>query len=152
MDATMNLEQSFKATSFLLFRTLIFAFLSHSANGQDSADIDAALIQLLQDVEIERYLETQELERLVDGTYRIKPGDTLDQIITLTMPDSKMKMSFLRQAFVQANPSAFRSSNPNRLVSGMDIRLPNADDILSLLFISVPTTIKGATGHWISYP
>lgn len=151
-DNTMSLQQSPRTHSFLLFKTLVFAFFCHTASGEGSADIDAALIQLLQDVEIERYLQTQELQRLEDGTYRIKQGDTLDQIINLTMPESKMKMAFLRQAFVQANPSAFRSSNPNRLIAGMDIRLPNSQDILSLLFVSPPETILKATSHWISYP
>lgn len=157
-DNTMSLQQSTRTRSFLLFKTLVLAFFCHTASGEGSAEIegsadtDAALIQLLQDVEIERYLQAQELERLVDGTYRIKQGDTLDQIINLTMPDSKMKMAFLRQAFVQANPSAFRSSNPNRLIAGMDIRLPNSQDVLSLLFVSPPETIQKATSHWISYP
>ena len=75
-----------------------------------------------------------------------------DQIIELTMPDSSMKVSFLRQAFVQANPAAFRSSNPNRLIAGTDIRLPNAADILALIFVSPPQTIGEVTRNWISYP
>ena len=59
-----------------------------SAVGQN-ADIDAALVQLLQDVEIRRYLEQQELDSLSQGTYRTKGGDTLDRIINLTMPNLK---------------------------------------------------------------
>ena len=148
----MTLLHSGHPKSRLLIGSVFFAFFCHTATGQGSARIDAALIQLLQDVEVERYLAAQELERLESGTYRIKPGDTLDQIIELTMPDSSMKVSFLRQAFVQANPAAFRSSNPNRLIAGTDIRLPNAADILALIFVSPPQTIGEVTRNWISYP
>ena len=122
-----------------------------SAVGQN-ADIDAALVQLLQDVEIRRYLEQQELDSLSQGTYRTKGGDTLDRIINLTMPNSSIKRSFLRQAFVQANPRAFRSSNPNRLIAGVDIRLPTAEDVIALIFFTSPEVIADSTAQWISYP
>ena len=60
--------------------------------------------------------------------------------------------SFLRQAFVQANPRAFRSSNPNRLIAGVDIRLPTAEDVLALIFFTSPEVIADSTAQWISYP
>ena len=121
--------------AFIIIGQFFTIMVSSSAVGQN-ADIDAALVQLLQDVEIRRYLEQQELDSLSQGTYRTKGGDTLDRIINLTMPNSRIRRSFLRQAFVQANPRAFRSSNPNRLIAGVDIRLPTAEDVLALIFLS----------------
>ena len=143
----MKYFKIFFVTTGYLCTTLV----SLSAVGQNS-DIDAALVQLLQDVEIRRYLEQQELDSLTEGTYRTKGGDTLDRIINLTMPNSRIRRSFLRQAFVQANPPAFRSANPNRLIAGVDIRLPTAEDILELIFSTSPETIADSTSQWISYP
>ena len=137
--------------TFAKIGCLFTIMISLSAVGQN-ADIDAALVQLLQDVEIRRYLEQQELDSLSQGTYRTKGGDTLDRIINLTMPNSRIRRSFLRQAFVQANPRAFRSSNPNRLIAGVDIRLPVAEDVLALIFFTSPEAIADSTAQWISYP
>ena len=137
--------------AFVTIGYLITIMVSPSAVGQN-ADIDAALVQLLQDVEIRRYLEQQELDSLSQGTYRTKGGDTLDRIINLTMPNSRIRRSFLRQAFVQANPRAFRSSNPNRLIAGVDIRLPVAEDVLALIFFTSPEAIADSTAQWISFP
>ena len=137
--------------AFVIVGYLFTTVVSSSAVGQN-ADIDAALVQLLQDVEIRRYLEQQELDSLNQGTYRTKGGDTLDRIINLTMPTSRIRRSFLRQAFVQANPRAFRSSNPNRLIAGVDIKLPTAEDLLALIFSTSPEVIADSTAQWISYP
>ena len=137
--------------AFVIVGYLFTTVVSSSAVGQN-ADIDAALVQLLQDVEIRRYLEQQELDSLNQGTYRTKGGDTLDRIINLTMPTSRIRRSFLRQAFVQANPRAFRSSNPNRLIAGVDIRLPTAEDVLDLIFFTSPEVIADSTAQWISFP
>ncbi|MBH74112.1 MAG: hypothetical protein CMM57_10770 [Rhodospirillaceae bacterium] len=137
--------------AFVIVGYLFTTVVSSSAVGQN-ADIDAALVQLLQDVEIRRYLEQQELDSLNQGTYRTKGGDTLDRIINLTMPTSRIRRSFLRQAFVQANPRAFRSSNPNRLIAGVDIKLPTAEDLLALIFSTSPEVIADSTAQWISFP
>ena len=137
--------------AFVIVGYLFTTVVSSSAVGQN-ADIDAALVQLLQDVEIRRYLEQQELDSLNQGTYRTKGGDTLDRIINLTMPTSRIRRSFLRQAFVQANPRAFRSSNPNRLIAGVDIKLPTAEDVLDLIFFTSPEVIADSTAQWISFP
>ena len=146
-----DISMSYFKIAFIAIGHLLSIIISSSAVGQN-ADIDAALVQLLQDVEIRRYLEQQELESLSQGTYRTKGGDTLDRIINLTMPSSRIRRSFLRQAFVQANPRAFRSSNPNRLIAGVDIRLPTAEDVLALIFSTSPEGIADSTAQWISYP
>lgn len=146
-----DISMTYFKIAFITLGHLLTIFFSSSAVGQN-ADIDAALVQLLQDVEIRRYLEQQELESLSQGTYRTKGGDTLDRIINLTMPSSRIRRSFLRQAFVQANPRAFRSSNPNRLIAGVDIRLPTAEDVLALIFFTSPEVIADSTAQWISYP
>ena len=146
-----DISMNYFKIALILIGHLSTVMVPSRAVGQN-ADIDAALVQLLQDVEIRRYLEQQELDSLSQGTYRTKGGDTLDRIINLTMPNSSIKRSFLRQAFVQANPRAFRSSNPNRLIAGVDIRLPTAEDVLALIFFTSPEVIADSTAQWISFP
>ena len=66
--------------AFIVIGHLLTMVVSSSAVGQN-ADIDAALVQLLQNVEIRRYLEQQELDSLSQGTYRTKGEDTLDELL-----------------------------------------------------------------------
>ena len=107
---------------------------------------------MLEDVEIQRYLRERQVDQLKSGSYRVQVGDTLDEIIELIMSESGVKKSFIRQAFVQANPSAFRSGNPNWLIAGREIRVPTADDVLALIFVTPPKSINESTKNWVKYP
>ena len=118
----------------------------------DEMNVDSALKLLLEDVEIQRYLRERQVDQLKSGSYRVQVGDTLDQIIELTMSESGVKKSFIRQAFVQANPAAFRSGNPNWLIAGREIRVPTADDVLALIFVTPPKSINESTKNWVKYP
>lgn len=121
------------------------------SNAEDMS-IDAALRTLLEDVEIQRYLIQRQAEQLESGSYQVQVGDTLDQIIKITMTESDIKNEFLRRAFVQANPSAFRSGNPNWLIAGRRIRIPTAYDVLAVIFISPPVSVPQSTKNWIQFP
>ena len=116
------------------------------------SDIDSALKLLLEDVEVDRYLKERQKEQLEDGVYRIQAGDTLDQIISIIIPNSGIKKQFIRSAFVQANPGAFRSQNPNWLLAGKEMRIPTAQDILALIFIEAPESTSKSTRNWIKFP
>ena len=116
------------------------------------SDIDSALKLLLEDVEVDRYLKERQKEQLEDGVYRIQAGDTLDQIISITIPNSGIKKQFIRSAFVQANPGAFRSQNPNWLLAGKEMRIPTAQDILALIFVEAPESTSKSTRNWIKFP
>ncbi|MDA9783614.1 hypothetical protein OAD56_03245 [Gammaproteobacteria bacterium] len=116
------------------------------------SDIDSALKLLLEDVEVDRYLKERQKEQLEGGVYRIQPGDTLDQIISITIPNSGIKKQFIRSAFVQANPGAFRSQNPNWLLAGKEMRIPTAQDILALIFVEAPESTSKSTRNWIKFP
>lgn len=128
----------------------MFAFVPVS-NAEDMS-IDAALKTLLDDVEVQRYLSQRQAEQLEGGNYQVQVGDTLDHIIKISMAKSGIKTEFLRRAFVQANPEAFRSGNPNWLIAGREIRIPTADDVLALIFVSPPMSIPQSTKNWIRFP
>ena len=71
---------------------------------------------------------------LLGGTYVTKRGDTLNQIIQSQVSGLPLKMNILRLAIVNANPHAFKRSNPNWMYAGKRLKLPSVDDIRSVVF------------------
>jgi hypothetical protein len=136
----------------VLLCSLVAAWAITPLASADEMNVDSALKLLLEDVEIQRYLRERQVDQLKSGSYRVQVGDTLDEIIELIMSESGVKKSFIRQAFVQANPSAFRSENPNWLIAGREIRVPTADDVLALIFVTPPKSINESTKNWVKYP
>ena len=136
----------------VLLCSLVAAWAITPLASADEMNVDSALKLLLEDVEIQRYLRERQVDQLKSGSYRVQVGDTLDEIIELIMSESGVKKSFIRQAFVQANPSAFRSGNPNWLIAGREIRVPTADDVLALIFVTPPKSINVSTKNWVKYP
>jgi len=97
-----------------------------------SGPAEAALTQLLQG-----FLTLEgELSRrpLAGGHYRVQPGDTLDEIIFSTLGDLPVRHEVVRDAFIQANPRAFRRKNPNYLLAGVELRVPGAEDFRAVVF------------------
>ena len=136
----------------VLLCSLVAAWAITPLASADEMNVDSALKLLLEDVEIQRYLRERQVDQLKSGSYRVQVGDTLDEIIELIMSESGVKKSFIRQAFVRANPSAFRSGNPNWLIAGREIRVPTADDVLALIFVTPPKSINESTKNWVKYP
>lgn len=101
-------------------------------SASSSAPAEAALAQLLRGF---AQLEG-ELSRtpLAGERYRVQPGDTLDEIIFRTLGDLSVRHEVIRDAFIQANPRAFRRKNPNYLLAGVELRVPRAEDFRAVVF------------------
>ena len=67
---------------------------------------------------------------LPPGSYKTKPGQTLDQVITHTLGKSPLSLAVLRQAFIQQNPSAFEAVKTPRLRKGAVLIVPDHDALL----------------------
>lgn len=65
-------------------------------------------------------------------TAQVRPGETLDRILARTMGTAPVSASVVRQAVVQMNPSAFIGGSPHRLVAGATLRLPTAQELISI--------------------
>mgnify|MGYP005988909793 FL=1 len=139
------------------------------ASGEDSveeidvAELDAALARLIKDLEaaIEATrvadINTKDAVLAEDGTYLVKPGDYLDKIIKQTAGNSSIRPSILRRAFVRANPSAFKRSNPNWMLANKRLKVPDVDDIKKVIFKDIDPNKAKARGidpyeGWIQYP
>ena len=102
------------------------------ARGSGQSNVDGALAQLLRGFAV---LEG-ELARmpLAGNHYRVEPGDTLDEIIFKTLGDLSVRHEVVRDAFVRANPRAFRRKNPNYLLAGVELRIPGPEDFRAVVF------------------
>ena len=121
-----------------------------------SAEIDRALDILLRDYNLDDYLEVMDESSLnQSGFYIVQVGDTLDEIIMKLVGETPIRNRILRDAFVQANPNSFRNRNPNYMLAGVRLRVPDAGDILELLFdMNSPTmrSVNQSRDNWVHFP
>ena len=66
--------------------------------------------------------------------YKIVYGDTLDQIIIDHVEKMPVRKDILKRAIVHANPKAFNRNNPNWMISGRKLKLPDVEDLSKLIF------------------
>jgi len=129
----------------------------------DVAELDAALARLIKDleaaIEATRAADKNTKQAILaeDGTYLVKPGDYLDKIVKQTSGNSSIRPSILRRAFVRANPSAFKRSNPNWMLANKRLKVPDVDDIKKVIFKDIDPNKAKAAGidpyeGWIQYP
>jgi len=142
---------------------LVLASDEDSVEEIDVAELDAALARLIKDleaaIEATRVADknTEKAVLAEDGTYLVKPGDYLDKIIKQTAGNSRIRPSILRRAFVRANPSAFKRSNPNWMLANRRLKVPDVDDIKKVIFKDIDPSKARARGidpyeGWIQYP
>lgn len=133
---------------------LPFFFLMTSAVAADS-NLDRALETLLAGYDIQDYLEVRDDEEMSSGYYQVRTGDTLDDIILRAIGETPIRKNILRDAFVSANPNSFRNGNPNYLLAGLRLRIPDAEDIVALLFDMNSREMRGANrsrDSWVHFP
>ena len=66
--------------------------------------------------------------------YRIKYGDTLDQIIIDHVEDMPINRDMLKRCIVHANSNVFNRNNPNWMYSGRKLKLPTVVDLNKCIF------------------
>jgi Tfp pilus assembly protein FimV len=90
------------------------------------------------------------------GTHRVRRGETLDMVIRRIAPNSKLQKIVLRQAFVKANPHAFRRNNPNWLYAGAILKVPDIEHLRQVVFKDttgkLQKDISGQKAGWIRFP
>ncbi len=151
--------------------SIVTVLLAGSVMAADMS-IDQAVSRLLKDikdVEVmkvpvpgapQRAMKTsqQELPATVKtgGTYRVRRGETLDMVIRKVAPNSPLQRNLLRQAFVRANPHAFRRNNPNWMYAGAVLKVPDTDDLRRVIFKDVPGRLKknisDEKAGWVRFP
>ena len=91
-----------------------------------------------------------------NGTYRVRKGETLDMVIRRLAPNSPLQNGVLRQAFVKANPHAFRRSNPNWMYAGVVLKVPDIEHLRQVIFKETPgrlrKDISDQKAGWVRFP
>ncbi|MDG0998672.1 MAG: hypothetical protein P8P42_08675 [Gammaproteobacteria bacterium] len=149
-----QIERQFKNIRTGAGIILLFFFVTTSAVAADS-NLDRALETLLAGYDIQDYLEVRDDEEMSSGYYQVRTGDTLDDIILRAIGETPIRKNILRDAFVSANPNSFRNGNPNYLLAGLRLRIPDAEDIVALLFDMNSREMRGADrsrDSWVHFP
>ena len=77
-------------------------------------------------------------------SYLPKAGETLDQVIARTLPQSPLKMELLRQAFVAQNPQAIAPGKVPKLRKGVPLLVPDHDALLLMHLGSLVAPVEAA--------
>jgi len=126
-----------------------------AAETASRTEIDRALRVLLADYDVQDHLDIRYAEEVATGFYEVRAGDTLDGIINRAIQGSSIRKEMLRSAFIKANPRAFPSGNPNRMLAGVTLRIPTADDVLRLVFKVDQEELeieRRARESWVHFP
>ncbi len=121
----------------------------------DEVSIDQALQTLLRGVDIQDHMVSRRSNEIRGGYYQVRPGDTLSELINMIYPNSSITRDMLERTFISANPHAFRSRNPNWLLAGARLRIPNSEDVLSLVFRDADGVRAAARSDhptWVRFP
>jgi len=89
-------------------------------------------------------------------TYTPKAGESLDRVIAQTMADSPLKIELLRQAFTSLNPQALVAGSTSRLRAGVQMDIPDHDQLLASLMTQTagkkeaapPAAHADTTANW----
>ena len=102
---------------------------------------------------------------LPPGSYKPKPGESLDAVITKTLGDSPLKLAVLRAAFIQQNPAAVVEGKAPLLRKGAVLMVPDHNALLLSLMPPTPAhtpvaAMESQAGpspdddrkRWVKYP
>ena len=151
---------------------VLFMCVTFSVNAADMS-VDQAVSRLLKDIQQEvevlkvpvpsKAQVDQELQAgkfgeqiVTNGTHRVRRGETLDMVIRKVVPNSAIQPRILRQAFVRANPHAFRRGNPNWLYAGAVLQVPDIEHLRQVIFKNSPNRLKknisDEKAGWVRFP
>ena len=130
------------------FACLVILLPISLAVGNDS--VDSALATLL-GTDVANGKAVKKQSGSYGSTYNVRRGDTLDAIIRQSFNTSKIRKPIIRQAFVKANPSAFRRGNPNWMYAGKVRTMPERKDFQKAIFVDGAPAASGKR-DWVRYP
>ena len=130
------------------FACLVILLPINLAVGNDS--VDSALATLL-GTDVANGKAVKKQSGSYGSTYNVRRGDTLDAIIRQSFNTSKIRRPIIRQAFVKANPSAFRRGNPNWMYAGKVLTMPEVKDFQKAIFVNGSPGVS-SKNTWVTYP
>ena len=153
---------------YLLLLTIVFV----GSVSATEMSVDQAVTRLLKDIKSVEVMQVpvpsaprrgvstanQSLPDVIrtGGTHRVRRGQTLDMVIRKVASNSPIQRDLLRQAFVKANPHAFRRGNPNWMYAGVVLKVPDVDDLRRVIFKdtkgSLKKNVSDEKADWVRFP
>ena len=117
---------------------MLFAFhlmiIGNSYAEMDYEAAEKALKTLFSDIASIEMNTTNSRKKSKPSHYKIKYGDTLDQIIIDHVDDMEIWRDTLKRCIVHANSNVFNRNNPNWMYSGRKLKLPTVEDLNKCIF------------------
>ena len=89
---------------------------------------------------------------LSGNALRVKNGDTLGQIVETYYAGSGVNKRFLAQVIVSKNPAAFRRGNPNWMMAGKTLKMPDGGDLVEYIMPAELEKPETEMRDWVAYP
>ena len=91
---------------------------------------------------------------VVNGVYKVQPGDTLSEIMALHLGDTGVNHDVMQKVIVRNNKAAFRRGNAHWMMAGANLRMPTVADVMDYV---VPGKKDGrqhrsSNEDWIRFP
>ena len=67
---------------------------------------------------------------VVNGVYKVQPGDTLSEIMALHLGDTGVNHDVMQKVIVRNNKAAFRRGNAHWMMAGANLRMPTVADVM----------------------
>ena len=90
---------------------------------------------------------------VVNGVYRVQPGDTLSEIMALHLGDTGVNYDVMQKVIVKNNKSAFRRGNPHWVMAGANLRMPTVTDVMEYVVPGKDSKKHSSSADdWIRFP
>ncbi len=91
---------------------------------------------------------------VVNGVYKVQPGDTLSEIMALHLGDTGVNNDVMKKVIVRNNKAAFRRGNAHWMMAGADIRMPTVADVMDYVVPGKQDSQqhRSSDEEWIRFP
>ena len=91
---------------------------------------------------------------VVNGVYKVRPGDTLSEIMAAHLGDTGVNHDVMQKVIVKNNKAAFRRGNPHWMMAGANLRMPTVADVMDYVVPGKKDSQqhRSSDDDWIRFP
>ena len=91
---------------------------------------------------------------VVNGVYKVQPGDTLSEIMALHLGDTGVNHDVMQKVIVRNNKAAFRRGNAHWMMAGANLRMPTVADVMDYVVPGKKDSQqhRSSDEEWIRFP
>ena len=91
---------------------------------------------------------------VVNGVYKIRPGDTLSEIMAEHLGDTGVNLDIMQKVIVRNNKAAFRRGNAHWMMAGANLRMPTVTDVMDYVVPGKQDSQQRSSNgeDWIRFP